>query len=158
MRTTIPCLWFDGQAEQAAKLYTSLFPDSAIKAVDHYGPDMPMPEGTVLTVEFTLAGVDYLALNGGPEYHFTPAVSFQIMCEDQDEVDHYWEGLTAGGGEPGPCGWLTDPFGLSWQVVPVELSELMRDPDAARAQRATQAMMRMGKLDIAELRRAADGG
>ncbi len=158
MRTTIPCLWFDGQAEQAAKLYTSLFPDSAITRVDHYGPDMPMPEGTVLTVEFTLAGVDYLALNGGPEYHFTPAVSFQIMCEDQDEVDHYWEGLTAGGGEPGPCGWLTDPFGLSWQVVPVELSELMRDPDAARAQRATQAMMRMGKLDIAELRRAADGG
>jgi predicted 3-demethylubiquinone-9 3-methyltransferase (glyoxalase superfamily) len=110
----------------------------------------------VLTVDFTLDGQPYLALNGGPEYRFTPAISFQIHCGDQAEVDHYWEGLTAGGGEPGPCGWLTDRFGVSWQVVPIALTELMQDPDRARAGRATQAMMRMGKIEIAELYRAAD--
>jgi predicted 3-demethylubiquinone-9 3-methyltransferase (glyoxalase superfamily) len=157
MPRTIPCLWFDGRAEEAAQLYTSLFPNSKIASVSHYGPDMPMPEGTVLTVNFTLDGQEYLALNGGPEYQFTPAVSFQIMCADQDEVDHYWDGLTSGGGSPGPCGWLTDRFGLSWQVVPTVMQQLLDDPDPARAGRATQAMMRMGKLDIAALQRAADG-
>jgi predicted 3-demethylubiquinone-9 3-methyltransferase (glyoxalase superfamily) len=157
MPKTVPCLWFDGQAEEAATLYTSLFPDSKIDRVTRYGADMPLPEGTVLTVEFSLSGQDYLALNGGPEYRFTPAVSFQIFCQDQAEVDHYWDGLTADGGRPGPCGWLEDRFGLSWQVVPTVLPRLMQDPDPARAQRATQAMMRMGKLDIAELERAADG-
>ena len=156
MPRTIPCLWFDDQAEEAAKLYTSVFPDSKILSVSRYGPDMPKPEGTVLTVNFSLDGQEYLALNGGPEYSFTPAISFQIMCADQAEVDHYWNALTDGG-EPGPCGWLTDRFGVSWQVVPTALPELMNDPDADRARRATQAMMKMGKIDIAELRRAADG-
>jgi predicted 3-demethylubiquinone-9 3-methyltransferase (glyoxalase superfamily) len=156
MPRTVPCLWFDGQAEQAAELYTSVFTDSKILSVSRYGPDMPMPEGTVLTVNFSLDGQEYLALNGGPEYHFTPAISFQIMCADQAEVDHYWDELTADGGEPGPCGWLTDRFGVSWQVVPTALTELMADPDPERAGRATQAMMRMSKIDIAELRRAAD--
>ena len=156
MPTTIPCLWFDDQAEEAAQLYTSIFPDSKILSVSRYGPDMPKPEGTVLTVNFSLDGQEYLALNGGPEYSFTPAISFQIMCADQAEVDHYWNALTDGG-EPGPCGWLTDRFGVSWQVVPTALPELMNDPDADRARRATQAMMKMGKIDIAELRRAADG-
>jgi predicted 3-demethylubiquinone-9 3-methyltransferase (glyoxalase superfamily) len=156
MPTTIPCLWFDDQAEEAAQLYTSIFPDSKILSVSRYGPDMPKPEGTVLTVNFSLDGQEYVALNGGPEYSFTPAISFQIMCADQAEVDHYWNALTDGG-EPGPCGWLTDRFGVSWQVVPTALPELMNDPDADRARRATQAMMKMGKIDIAELRRAADG-
>ena len=157
MRTTIPCLWFDGQAEQAAKLYTSLFPDSAVNRVDHYGPDMPMPEGTVLTVEFTLAGVDYLALNGGPEYHFTPAVSFQIMCEAQDEVDHYWEGLTAGGGEPGPCGWLTDPSGCRgrWCRSSSPSSCATRTPPVPAGHPGDDAD---GQARHRRVRRAADGG
>lgn len=157
MPSTVPCLWFDGQAEEAATLYTSLFPDGEITDVQRNGPGMPYPEGTVLTVEFTLAGQRYLALNGGPEYRFTPAVSFQILCADQAEVDHYWEGLLAGGGKPDACGWLVDRFGLSWQVVPTVMQELLKDPDAGRAQRATQAMMHMVKLDVAELLRAADG-
>jgi predicted 3-demethylubiquinone-9 3-methyltransferase (glyoxalase superfamily) len=156
MPRTVPCLWFDGRAEEAAELYTSLFPDSKIVSVSRYGPDMPLPEGTVLTVDFTLDGQPYLALNGGPEYRFTPAISFQIHCSDQAEVDHYWEGLTSGGGRPDQCGWLVDRFGVSWQVVPVALTELMQDPDPGRARRATQAMMRMTKIEIAELYRAAD--
>jgi predicted 3-demethylubiquinone-9 3-methyltransferase (glyoxalase superfamily) len=157
MPKTIPCLWFDEQAEEAAEFYTSVFSDAKILSVSHYGPDMPKPEGTVLTVSFSLDGQEYLALNGGPDYTFTPAISFQIMCADQDEVDHYWDGLTADGGQPGPCGWLTDRFGVSWQVVPTVLPELMNDPDPGRAGRAAQAMMSMGKIEIAELRRAADG-
>jgi predicted 3-demethylubiquinone-9 3-methyltransferase (glyoxalase superfamily) len=157
MPTTVPCLWFDGRAEEAAQLYTSVFPDSKIISVSRYGPAMPQPEGTVLTVNFNLDGQEYVALNGGPDYQFTPAISFQIMCSDQAEVDHYWEGLTADGGEPGPCGWLTDRFGVSWQVVPIALPQLMADPDPDRARRATQAMMKMSKIDIAELHRAADG-
>ena len=155
MPTTIPCLWFDGRAEQAAQHYTSVFPNSRITNVTRYGPGMPLPEGTVLTVEFSLDGQEYLGLNGGPEYTFSEAVSFQIMCADQDEVDHYWDRLTDGG-EPGPCGWLKDRFGLSWQVVPTALLELTQDPDPGRAQRATQAMMQMGKIIIADLERAAD--
>jgi predicted 3-demethylubiquinone-9 3-methyltransferase (glyoxalase superfamily) len=149
-------LWFDGQAEEAAQLYTSVFPNSAITSVARYGSDMPGTEGAVMTVGFTLDGHDYVGLNGGPQFTFTEAVSFQISCADQAEVDHYWNGLIAGGGEESMCGWLKDRFGLSWQVVPTALYELLGDPDPARAQRATQAMLGMRKLDIAELRRAAD--
>jgi len=155
MPATIPCLWFDGQAEQAAEHYTGIFPNSRVTGVTRYGPGMPQPEGTVMTVDFELDGQRYVGLNGGPEFRFTEAVSFQIHCADQTEVDHYWERLTEGG-QPGPCGWLKDRFGLSWQVVPTELLALVGDPDPGRAQRATQAMLRMGKIDIETLRHAAD--
>jgi predicted 3-demethylubiquinone-9 3-methyltransferase (glyoxalase superfamily) len=157
MPKTVPCLWFDGQAEQAAELYTATFPNSKVTGMTHYGPDSMGTEGDVMTVEFSLDGQDYLGLNGGPMYTFTEAVSFQILCADQGEIDHYWERLSEGG-EQGPCGWLKDRFGLSWQVVPTRLSELLDDPDPDRAQRATQAMLGMRKLDIAELQRAADAG
>ncbi len=155
MPATIPCLWFDGQAEQAATQYTGLFPNSRIDRVTPYGPGMPGPEGAAMTVDFTLDGQHWLGLNGGPQFTFSEAISFQIMCADQDEVDHYWDGLSEGG-SPGPCGWLKDRFGLSWQVVPTRLYELVQDADPERANRAMQAMLKMGKLDIAELDRAAD--
>jgi predicted 3-demethylubiquinone-9 3-methyltransferase (glyoxalase superfamily) len=156
MPKTIPCLWFDGQAQQAAEFYVSVFPDSKILSVSSYGPDTPGTEGSVMAVNFSLDGQEYLGLNGGPQFTFSEAISFQIMCADQDEVDHYWNRLTEGG-EPSQCGWLKDQFGLSWQVVPTVLGELLGDPDPGRAQRATQAMLSMRKLDIAALRRAADG-
>ena len=159
MPTQIPCLWFDGQAEEAAQLYTSVFPNSSIDQVTRYGPDMPPPmkEGDVLTVDFTLDGQVYTALNGGPQFPFTEAVSFQIVCADQEESDRYWDRLTADGGEESMCGWLKDRFGLSWQVFPAELIALTNDPDPGRAQRAMQAMLQMRRIDIAEIRRAADG-
>ena len=157
MPAQIPCLWFDGDAQAAADLYTSVFPRSRITKVTHWGPNQPGEEGSVLTVEFELDGQPYLALNGGPEYSFTPAVSFQVFCADQEEVDHYWDRLTDGGKEVA-CGWLTDRFGLSWQITPTRLPELLQDPDPGRAQRAMQAMMQMVKIDIAGLERAADGG
>jgi predicted 3-demethylubiquinone-9 3-methyltransferase (glyoxalase superfamily) len=155
MPQTVPCLWFDGAAEQAAAHYTTIFPDSEVLGVTRYGPDAPGPEGSVMTVSFSLDGQQFVGLNGGPQFTFTEAVSFQVLCADQDEVDHYWGGLSDGGQE-GPCGWLKDRFGVSWQVVPTMLSELINDPDPGRAQRATQAMLSMGKLDVAELVRAAD--
>lgn len=156
MPAQIPCLWFDGQAEQAARLYTEVFPNSTIDVITHYGPNTPGTEGDVMTVEFTLDGTRYVGLNGGPHFTFSEAVSFQIMCADQEEVDHYWTKLSEGG-ELGPCGWLKDRFGLSWQVVPTRMIELQQDPDPERANRAMQAMLKMGKLEIAELERAADG-
>jgi predicted 3-demethylubiquinone-9 3-methyltransferase (glyoxalase superfamily) len=158
MPQQIPCLWFDGTAEEAAQHYTSIFPNSSIGRIDRYGPDMPPPmkEGDVLTVEFTLDGQEYVGLNGGPRFPFTEAVSFQIMCADQAEADHYWDRLTEGG-EESMCGWLKDRFGVSWQVVPTRLVSLLRDPDAGRAQRATQAMLQMRRIDIAAVERAADG-
>ena len=158
MPKQIPCLWFDGQAEEAAQLYTSVFPNSSIDRVTRYGPDMPPPmeEGDVLTVDFTLDGTAYTALNGGPQFPFTEAVSFQIVCADQEESDRYWDRLTADGGEESMCGWLKDRFGLSWQVFPAELIELTGDPDPGRAQRATQAMLQMRRIDLAEIKRAAD--
>jgi predicted 3-demethylubiquinone-9 3-methyltransferase (glyoxalase superfamily) len=158
MPQQIPCLWFNGQAEEAARLYTSVFPNSSIGRITRYGPDMPPPmqEGDVLTVNFTLDGHEYVGLNGGPQFTFSEAISFQIMCADQEEVDHYWDRLTEDGGEEGPCGWLKDRFGVSWQVVPVEMMSLLSDPDPGRAHRATQAMLQMRRIDIAEIRRAAD--
>lgn len=152
---TRPCLWFDNQAEEAAEFYTSVFPNSKITEVSRYGPDSPMPEGTVLTVAFELDGREFVALNGGPMFTFSEAVSFQVDCKDQDEVDYYWSALTAGG-EESQCGWLKDRYGLSWQIVPTDVIALIRDADPARAQAATQAMFTMRKIDIAALHKAAD--
>jgi predicted 3-demethylubiquinone-9 3-methyltransferase (glyoxalase superfamily) len=149
-----PCLWFDTEGEDAAELYTSVFPNSKILEVARYGSAGPRPEGTVMTVTFELDGQEFLALNGGPDFKFNEAVSFQIFCRDQDEVDHYWEKLGEGG-EHGPCGWLKDRFGLSWQVVPTRLTELLEDPDREKSQRVMAAMLKMGKIEIDELERAA---
>ncbi|MCU0704913.1 MAG: VOC family protein [Fimbriiglobus sp.] len=158
MQKIIPCLWFDGQAEAAARYYTSLLPNSRIDRVTRSPIDTPSgPAGTVLTVEFTLAGQNYFGLNGGPQFPFTEAVSFQIMCDDQAEVDRLWTALTADGGSPSACSWLKDRWGLSWQIVPKRLIELIQDPDPGRAQRAMGAMMTMTKIDIAGVERAADG-
>jgi predicted 3-demethylubiquinone-9 3-methyltransferase (glyoxalase superfamily) len=151
-----PNLWFDTQAEEAADFYTSVFDNSRIVNVARYTEAGPREAGTVMTVEFELDGQRFVGINGGPEFTFDEAVSFQITCADQDEVDHYWERLTEGG-EEGPCGWLKDRYGLSWQVVPAGMDELFSDPDPKRAERAMQAMLAMRKLDIAALRRAADG-
>jgi predicted 3-demethylubiquinone-9 3-methyltransferase (glyoxalase superfamily) len=156
MPKTTPCLWFDTQGEGAAKLYTSVFPNSRIVEIARYGSAGLRPEGTVMTVSFELDGMPFLALNGGPEYTFTEAVSFQVDCADQAEVDHYWEKLSEGG-EEGPCGWLKDRFGLSWQVVPRRLTELLTDPDGAKAQRVMACMLQMRKIEIAELEAAAAG-
>ncbi|BEP15516.1 VOC family protein [Acidothermaceae bacterium B102] len=158
MPKIVNCLWFDGQAEEAAQLYTSIFPDSKVEQVSRYLADMPMPEGTVLTVDFTLDGTPFCAINAGPEYTFSEAISFQIMCHDQAEVDHYWNALTGDGGEEGPCGWLKDRFGMSWQVVPIRLTELLTGSDPGVAYRAGQSFMQMKKLDIAEIERAAAAG
>ncbi len=151
-----PFLWFDGQAEQAAHFYVSLFPDSRIDRINRSPADTPSgPGGMVITVEFTLAGTRYVALNGGPMYSFTEALSLQIACADQAEVDRLWSALSDGGTE-GRCGWLKDRWGLSWQVVPTRLTELFLDPNPDRARRATEAMMKMKKIDIAIMERAAD--
>ncbi|MDY7230349.1 VOC family protein [Hyalangium rubrum] len=155
MSKIVPCLWFNGQAEEAAKLYVSLLPDSRIDRVMRSPADNPStPAGAVLTVEFTLAGQQFMGLNGGPKFPFTEAVSFTIDCADQAEVDRLWDALIQGGGSPGPCGWLKDRFGLSWQIVPRALTEMMGAPDREAAGRAMQAMMKMSKLDVATLQRA----
>lgn len=151
------CLWFDTDAEEAATFYTTVFPNSRILNTSHYGDAGPKPAGTVLTVEFELDGKPFTALNGGPEFTFSEAISFQISCKDQDEVDHYADTITANGGAEGPCGWVKDRFGVSWQIVPVALFELLGDPDPERANRAMAAMMKMQRLDVAALRAAADG-
>jgi predicted 3-demethylubiquinone-9 3-methyltransferase (glyoxalase superfamily) len=152
-----PFLWFDGQAEHAASFYVSLFPDSRIERVNRSPADTPSgPAGMVITVEFTLAGTRYVALNGGPMYSFTEAVSFQIACADQAEVDRLWSALSDGGSES-RCGWLKDRWGLSWQVVPTRLHQLLADPNPDRARRAAEAMLKMKKINIAEMERAADG-
>ncbi|MGP4046055.1 VOC family protein [Streptomyces sp. 2A115] len=152
------CLWFDDQAEDAANFYASVFKNSRIGRITHYPEAGPSrPAGSVLTVEFEANGQKFVALNGGPEFKFTEAVSFLIDCEDQAEVDFYWDKLIEGGGEHGPCGWLKDKFGLSWQVNPIRLTEMISDPDVEKAARAMQAMMKMSKLDIAALEKAYAG-
>jgi predicted 3-demethylubiquinone-9 3-methyltransferase (glyoxalase superfamily) len=156
MQKIITFLWFDQQAEEAAKFYCSVFKNSKILSVSHYGAGAPMPAGTVLTVAFQINGHEFTALNGGPQYHFTEAVSLAVMCDSQEEIDHYWQALTANGGEPGPCGWLKDKYGLSWQVVPSKLEKLLTDPNPAKSSAVMQAMMPMQKLDIATLQRAHD--
>jgi len=157
MPKVTPWLWFDTEGEEAAEFYTSVFPNSKIVEVTRYGSANPQQEGTVMTVTFDLDGQRVSALNGGPQYKHSEAFSFMVDCEDQDEVDHYWEKLGEGG-EHGPCGWLKDRFGLSWQVVPRRLPELLGDPDREKAQRVMSAMMQMGKIEIAGLERAAEAG
>jgi predicted 3-demethylubiquinone-9 3-methyltransferase (glyoxalase superfamily) len=156
MPRIIPNLWFDTEAEQAAAFYVSVFPNSRVVGTARYPEGAPGPAGSVMTVEFALDGQRVVALNGGPRFTFSEAVSLQVDCADQAEVDHYWERLSDGG-EEGPCGWLKDRYGLSWQVVPTGMDELFSDPDHARAARAMQAMLGMRKLDVAALQRAADG-
>jgi predicted 3-demethylubiquinone-9 3-methyltransferase (glyoxalase superfamily) len=151
-----PCLWFDTEGEEAARFYTSVFPNSRVLDTARYGAGGPRPAGTVMTVTFELDGQKFVALNGGPHYTFNEAVSFQVSCESQDEVDAFWSKLSEGG-EEGPCGWLKDRFGLSWQIVPTRLSELLTDPDPARSQRAMEAMLKMKKIEIAVLEQAAAG-
>ena len=158
MAKVFPCLWFERDAEQAAQFYASLLPDSHVDKVWHSPADTPSgPAGTVLVVDFTLAGQPIQLLAGGPvDFHFNESISLVIECDDQAEVDRLWDELTADGGEPGPCGWLKDRYGLSWQIVPRRLNELVSDPDPERARRATEAMLEMSKIDIAEVERAAD--
>jgi len=157
MRKITPCLWFDTEAEEAANFYTAVFENSRILGVSHYGEAGPRPAGTVLTVNFELEGQEFVALNGGPDFTFDEAISFQISCKDQQEVDYYWDKLTEGG-EEGPCGWVKDRFGLSWQIVPTRLMELLEDPDPVRSQGAMKAMLGMKKIDIAAVEQAAVSG
>jgi predicted 3-demethylubiquinone-9 3-methyltransferase (glyoxalase superfamily) len=152
-----PNLWFDTQGEEAAKFYCSIFPNSEITNVTHYGEAGPREEGLVLTVDFVLDGQEYTAINGGPDFTFTEAVSLLVNCADQAEIDYYWERL-GDGGEEGPCGWIKDRYGLSWQVAPVGMNELLNDPDKSRGQRAMKAMFEMKKIDVAALFAAADAG
>ncbi len=155
MKRITPFLWFDGKAEEAANFYVSVFENAKILNVSRYPENSPGPAGSVMTVEFELGGREFIALNGGPEYTFTPAISFSIDCKTQAEVDHYWERLSEGG-EQIQCGWLQDKYGLSWQVVPTILPELLKDENEAKADAVMQAMLKMVKLDIAELQAAHD--
>lgn len=156
MQKITPYLWFDHQAEEAARFYTSIFKNSRIGSISRFGEGGPMPAGTAITVSFQLEGQEFLALNGGPQFKFNEAVSFLVSCETQEEVDYYWEKLSEGGEEQ-PCGWLKDKYGLSWQVVPTILGQLLTDQNPEKAQRVTQAMLQMKKFDIEALRRAYVG-
>lgn len=153
MQKFTPCLWFDTQGEEAATFYTTVFDNSRILDITRYGAAGPRPEGTVMTVTFELAGQKFLALNGGPQFTFNEAISFQVSCETQDEVDYLWSTLSQGG-EEGPCGWLKDKYGVSWQIIPTALDELVSDPDTVKSQKAVKAMLGMGKIDIEALQRA----
>jgi predicted 3-demethylubiquinone-9 3-methyltransferase (glyoxalase superfamily) len=150
-------LWFDAQAEEAANFYCSLFPDSKVLNITRYGSAGPGPEGQVMVVDFQLAGQRFTGINGGPEFKFSEAISLLINCDSQEEVDRYWDALLADGGEPSQCGWLKDKYGLSWQVVPREMDEMIASTDAAAAQRTMAAMLKMVKLDLGELKRAYAG-
>lgn len=150
-----PFLWFDHQAEEAATFYTSIFKNSKIETVTRYGDAGPGSKGSVMTIAFELDGQRFVGLNGGPHYQFTPAISFVVDCDGQEEVDHYWENLTAGGKEI-QCGWLVDKYGVSWQIVPKALIEMLRDKDPVRSQRVMKAMFQMKKIDIASLKAAYD--
>jgi predicted 3-demethylubiquinone-9 3-methyltransferase (glyoxalase superfamily) len=154
MREITPCLWFDTEGEEAAAFYTSVFPNSRILDVARYGEAGPRAAGTAMTVSFELDGQKFVALNGGPEFTFSEAISFQVSCKTQEEVDAFWSKLSDGG-EEGPCGWLKDKFGVSWQIVPTALPELLADPDPEKAQRVMRAMLGMKKIEIEELERAA---
>jgi predicted 3-demethylubiquinone-9 3-methyltransferase (glyoxalase superfamily) len=160
MQKITPMLWFDNQAEEAARFYTSIFKNSKIKSVTRYGDAGAQasgrPKGSVMTVSFEIEGQEFVGLNGGPVFKFSEAISFVVNCKTQDEVDEMWAKLTADGGEPGPCGWLKDKFGLSWQVVPTMLSELLESKDAKKAERVMAAMLQMSKLDIETLEQAAE--
>ena len=151
-----PCLWFDDNLEEAMEFYTSVFPHSKIGNVTRYGDSGPGAAGSVMAADFELDGITFRAINGGPQFQFSEAISFSVDCADQAEVDRYWSALTAGGGEESMCGWLRDRFGLSWQIVPTRLYELVSDPDPVRAQAATSAMLQMQKIVIADLEAAAD--
>lgn len=157
MKPLVPCLWFDTEAEEAMNFYTSVFKNSKKGEVMRWGEGGHRPAGTVLTASFELNGQEFLALNGGPQFKFTEAVSFQVPCDSQDEVDYYWDKLMKGGGAPSQCGWLKDKFGLSWQVFPTILPKLLSDPDRAKADRVMQAMMQMVKIDVAAIEQAAKG-
>jgi predicted 3-demethylubiquinone-9 3-methyltransferase (glyoxalase superfamily) len=154
MQKLTPCLWFDTDGEEAATFYTSVFPNSKILEITRYGSAGPRAEGMVMTVSFELDGQGFIALNGGPDFTFTEAISFEVNCESQEEVDSYWSTLSEGG-EEGPCGWLKDKFGVSWQIVPKRLVELLTDPDQEKAQRVMAAMLKMRKIEVDELERAA---
>ena len=156
MQKITPCLCFDIEGEEAAQLYTSIFPSSRIVEVTRYGSAGPRDEGTVMTVLFELDGQPFIALNGGPDFKPNEAISFSVDCESQEEVDSYWDKLSEGG-EEGPCGWLKDRYGVSWQIVPKVLTQLISDPDQEKAQRVMAAMLKMGKIEIAELEQAAAG-
>jgi predicted 3-demethylubiquinone-9 3-methyltransferase (glyoxalase superfamily) len=150
-----PFLWFDDNAEEAMHFYISVFKNSKVGRVSRYGDAGPGKTGTVMSATFQLEGQEFHALNGGPKYHFTPAISLFVSCETQEEVDELWDKLSVGGA-PNQCGWITDRFGLSWQIIPKALGEFLGDPDPGRARRAMQAMLKMTKIDVAELKRAAD--
>lgn len=157
MQKIVTYLWFDNQAEEAAHFYTSLFADSKVTEVSRYGEAGPGPAGTVMVVTFQLAGQEFIALNGGPQFKFNEAVSLYVNCQTQQEVDELWGKLTADGGQEQPCGWLTDKYGLSWQIIPTALPELLNDPDPAKAKRVMEAMFQMTKIDIATLEAARAG-
>ncbi|MFL9964751.1 VOC family protein [Paraburkholderia sediminicola] len=158
MQRIAPCLWFDGNAEEAARFYTSVFADSRIATTLHYTDAGPGPAGGVLAVTFEIEGQEFMALNGGPQFPFTPAISLFVHCGSQEEIDRYWSKLIDGGGSPWQCGWLQDRFGVSWQIVPDALGEMLRDQDRAKASRVMQAMMKMVKLDVAQLEQAYRDG
>ena len=154
MNEITPCMWFDTDGEEAANFYTSIFPNSKIRDVSRYGEAGPRPAGTVMTVSFELDGQPFVALNGGPEFTSNEAISFQVSCKNQQEVDTYWSKLSEGG-EEGPCGWLKDRYGVSWQIIPTALPQLLGDPDREKSQRVMRAMLEMKKIEIDELERAA---
>lgn len=156
MQKITPFLWFDNQAEEAMEFYTSIFKASKVLNVNRNGKAGPGPEGSVMTASFEINGQEFIALNGGPSHKFTEAVSFVIGCDTQEEVDYFWEKLTENGGTPDDCGWVKDRFGLSWQVIPTILPQLMNDPDPEKANRVTQAMLQMDKINISELQKAYD--
>ena len=155
MQKITPFLWFDTQVEEAVTFYTQIFPNSKIGEVSRYGKAGPGPEGTIMSATFYIEGQEFMGLNGGPLFKFTPAISFFIHCETQEEIDHLWDKLSAGG-EPGQCGWVTDKFGVSWQIVPTMLGEVLGNSDPEKAQKAMQAMLKMKKLDIKTLREAVE--
>lgn len=151
-----PFLWFDKEAEAAAKFYTSIFKNSSITATSYYGDNAPLPKGTAMTVSFNLEGLNFTSLNGGPLFTFNESISFVVHCENQDEVDYYWDNLLKDGGKESQCGWLKDKFGLSWQIVPDKMIELLMDKDKEKANRVMQAMMKMVKIDLPTLEKAAE--